>query len=203
MSRTIFALLSLVLVACEEEPVGMTDADYLADEALAPPVLDPCRTQAADASTTLTIDDDADTLASIGAGYATRALACKRFIADFRVNADASPADIHGIDTIQQFAGSIAEPNQATCSSWYTYVSTYRKAPRSASFTQVSSATYRGVWQAGLFSWCEPVRISGADAPDFEPNPAGVETRRIAVSSKINNVWQPVDATIAFQIIPW
>jgi hypothetical protein len=166
-------------------------------------LLDPCRTAAADASATLGANEDAELLSSSGTGYSGSARACKRFIADFKVTADANPADSHGTLDFGLAGGLKTDPTQATCAATELFVTTYEKVAGSSNFTQRTSAKYKGQWASGMFSSCNLVRVSGTNPPSDQPNPAGAETWRVAVRATVNGAAVPVQARIAFDIVPW
>lgn len=166
-------------------------------------LLDPCRTASADGSATLGPDEDAEVLSSGGTGYNGSARTCKRFIADFVVASDANPASKHGILDFDLAGGLKNEPTQQSCAGTELFVTTYEKVAGSSSFTQRTSARYKGQWSSGMFSMCNLVRVSGTNPPSDQPNPAGQETWRVAVRATVNGAAVPVQARIGFRIVPW
>jgi hypothetical protein len=205
-------LLSAPLFACggvesapDEAPVG----DEASDEAIIiGPLLDLCRVAAADATATLSANDDSDRFTSGSLAYGSRS-GCTRFVADFVVAPNANPADNHGtMDFLAE--GSVLNGfgnlSAAHCAATRVSVTRYRRAVGAASLVRESSATYSGAYTAPTattFGGCYAVLESGDEAAYHQPNPAGPETYRIAVRATRNNVVVPVEASIAFQIIPF
>lgn len=181
----------------------------LAGDPVAQPVskpkiqLDPCSIGAADASATLGPDVDSRQLFSNGTGYASKA-GCKRFVADFNVPSNANPADNHGVLEFDMGGGFASTPGSAaSCNNTVLQVSTYEKVAGANTFAKRSTATYKGQWSNGMFTFCNFVKTSGANPPTDTPNPAGTEVWRVAVSATANGVAKPVAASIAFKIVPW
>ena len=165
--------------------------------------LDPCSMNAADASATLGADVDFRELFSNGIGYASKA-GCKRFVADFNVPSNANPASTHGVLEFDMGGGFASTPGtEASCNGTVLQVSTYEKVAGANGFKKRSSATYKGQWSNGMFTFCNFVKSSGANPPTDTPNAAGTEVWRVTVSATHNGNAKPVMARIGFKIIPW
>lgn len=165
--------------------------------------LDPCSMGAGDASATLGADVDFRELFSNGIGYASKN-GCKRFVADFNVPSNANPADSHGVLEFDMGGGFANDPGQqSSCVGTVLQVSTYEKVAGSNVFAKRSSATYKGQWSTGMFTFCTFVKTAGTNPPVDTPNAAGTEVWRVAVSATHNGVAKPVKARIGFKIIPW
>jgi hypothetical protein len=168
-----------------------------------PAVLDPCGSGNADASATLGADVDFRELLSTGNQYASKAQ-CKRFVADFTVPANASPASTHGVLEFDLGGMFASEPGQiATCNNTELFVSTYEKVVGSNSFAKRTSAKYKGQWSTGMFQICTFVKVSGTNPPTDTPNAGGTEVWRVAVSATHNGTAMQAKARIVFRQIPW
>jgi hypothetical protein len=205
-------LVSAPLFACggvESAPDEAPAGDEASDEAITiGPLLDLCRVAAADATATLSANDDSDRFTSGSLAYGSRS-GCTRFVADFVVAPNAEPADNHGTmdfladGTVLNGFGNLSAAN---CTATRVSVTRYRRTAGATSFVRESSATYSGAYTAPTattFGGCYAVLDNGDQAAFHQPNPAGSETYRIAVRATRNNVVIPVEASIGFQIIPF
>jgi len=169
------------------------------------PLLDPCASAAANATATLTANDDEDVLNSGTTAYASNPK-CTRFVADFHVLSGADPNDSHGTMTFDVAGGATSgawEGNKAKCESLKVNVSYYKKAAGAGSFAKITSAAFKGVWADGpMFDMCNLVKTSGGDAPSGTPSAGGTETYRVAVRATLAGVVVPVTARIGFEIVP-
>lgn len=162
-----------------------------------------CHNIAADSSAVLSNQDGGDTLASNGIAYANRET-CDRFVADFRVAANASP-DTSYSDGKFKVGGRmrLASPI-SDCEGTRVDVRVYKKARGASSFATYANYVLQGDWvePPGGISRCDWTVVSGSLAADAEPNDAGTETYRVAVKASKNGVAKPVDGWIRFNVIP-
>jgi hypothetical protein len=201
----IISLLSLLFsLSLEAGPVQVQPVNPGVTPGINPALLDQCIGAKADKSATLGADVDSKSLSSGLFAYDATKRACKMFVADFNVTADANPADNHGVLDFNMFGGTTASLGQANCNGTELHVRTYEKVPGSSAFVLRSSGKYKAVWHdTDMFDTCELQKVSGSNPPSDKPDPAGTEVWRIAVSATHDAKRVPVTASVAFQIIPW
>ncbi len=166
----------------------------------------PCWTVAPDAEATLTRGEASATVSSAGIAYGTSFRACRRFIGEIDVPADAKgPQGGLGGSTPHYTVrpGLVQSPNQATCAATRLTMDAYLEAAGSNGFVLQSKSEYVGVWDAASFvPWCVLTLVEGSTpAPQREPNSAGRETWRLLVDASRGDLQLGVTARAAFDPI--
>jgi hypothetical protein len=204
----------LVALASAGDPVPTIQPSGTTQPGINPALLDACIAAPADGTAELIAQDDGDELSYNGGGYAASTRKCKRFVADFKVLASASPASKYGVHNLQLGAGpTTTNLSKANCPNLKVTVVGYKKT--TGSFTKFGSSTWVGNWiepQEGVFNTgCQLKRVSASPSsmhwskslPDQTHNQSATETFRVTVSAMVGTTPLTVKAGISFEQVPW